>query len=286
MHRDEFHLTKMKNYKQMNASEKLVNQNNNDKFICVGLDTDFDKLPSHIKSSGNPVLNFNKAIIDSTSEYCAAYKINFAFYEKDGEEGLKILSATINYIPSNILIIADAKRGDIGNTSRMYAKAMFEHYNCDAVTLNPLMGRDSLEPFLDYSDKLNFILALTSNKGANDFEKLKLDNGMFLYQQIIEKVKEWNLNNNCGIVFGATNSEELKENINSFETLPVLLPGIGAQGGSLEDLLNSFNTANRKSFLINVSRGIIYKSNGEDFAEKARAEILRLNNEIVKMLNL
>lgn len=270
----------------MNAIEKLVNQNNNNKFVCVGLDTDFEKLPLHIKSSANPVLNFNKAIIDSTSEYCAAYKVNFAFYEKDGEEGLKILSETIRYIPSNILIIADAKRGDIGNTSRMYAKSVFEHYNCDAVTLNPLMGKDSLEPFLDYSDKLNFILALTSNKGANDFEKLKLDNGKFLYQQIIEKVKEWNLNNNCGIVFGATNSKELKENINSFGTLPVLLPGIGAQGGSLEDVLNSFISVDRKSFLINVSRGIIYKSSGADFAEKARGEILRLNNEIDKILNL
>jgi len=276
----------MRNYKQMNALEKLVNQNNNDKFICVGLDTDLDKLPLHIKSSANLMLNFNKAIIDSTSEYCAAYKINFAFYEKDGEEGLKVLSETINYIPSNILIIADAKRGDIGNTSRMYAKSVFEHYNCDAVTLNPLMGKDSLEPFLDYSDKLNFILALTSNKGANDFEKLKLDNGKFLYQQIIKKVKEWNLNSNCGIVFGATNSEELKENINSFETLPVLLPGIGAQGGSLEDVVNSFKSVNRKSFLINVSRGIIYKSSGEDFAEKAREEILSLNNKIDKILKL
>ena len=270
----------------MNAIEKLVNQNNDNKFICVGLDTDFEKLPLHIKSSTNPVLNFNKAIIDSTSEYCAAYKVNFAFYEKDGEEGLKILSETILYIPSNILIIADAKRGDIGNTSRMYAKSVFEHYNCDAVTLNPLMGKDSLEPFLDYTDKLNFILALTSNKGSNDFEKLKLDNGKLFYQQIIEKVKEWNLNNNCGIVFGATNSKELKENINSFGTLPVLLPGIGAQGGSLEDVLNSFKSVNRKSFLINVSRGIIYKSSGEDFAEKARKEILRLNVEVNKILNL
>ena len=270
----------------MNALEKLINQNIDKKFVCVGLDTEFEKLPSHIKSTANPVFTFNKAIIDSTSEYCAAYKINFAFYEKNGAEGLKILTETINYIPKNILIIADVKRGDIGNTSRMYAKSIFEYYNCDAVTLNPLMGGDSLEPFLDYSDKLNFILALTSNKGANDFEKLQLKNGKLLYQQMIEKVKEWNLNNNCGIVFGATNSKELKENINSFGTLPVLLPGIGAQGGSLEDVLNSFISANRKSFLINVSRGIIYKSSGEDFAVKAKAEILRLNNIISKIFKI
>jgi len=270
----------------MNALEKLIDQNNEDKFVCVGLDTEFEKLPLHIKSSSNPVLNFNKAIIDATSKYCAAYKINFAFYEKDGPEGLKILLETINYIPSKILIIADAKRGDIGNTSRMYAKSVFEHYNCDAVTLNPLMGWDSLEPFLDYRDRLNFILALTSNKGANDFEKLKLTNGMLLYQQIIGKVKDWNLKNNCGIVFGATNSKELNENINSFGNLPVLIPGIGAQGGSLEDVLKAFVSANRKSFLINVSRGIIYKSSGKDFAEKAKGEILRLNNEIDKLLQL
>ena len=275
----------MRNYKQMNALEKLINKNNNGKFVCVGLDTELEKLSLHIKSSSSPILNFNKAIIDATNEYCAAYKINFAFYERDGEQGSKILLETINYIPSNILIIADAKRGDIGNTSRMYAKSVFEYYNCDAVTLNPLMGWDSLEPFLDYKDQLNFILALTSNKGANDFEKLKLANGTLLYQQIIAKVKEWNLKNNCGIVFGATNSKELKDNINSFGTLPVLLPGIGAQGGSLEDVLNSFVSANRKSFLINVSRGIIYKSSGKDFAEQARGEILRLNNEIDKLLN-
>lgn len=269
----------------MSALEKLVNKNNKGKFICVGLDSDFDKLPSHLKSSENPVLNFNKAIIESTKDYCAAFKINFAFYEKDGENGLSTLRETINYIPSDILIIADAKRGDIGNTSKMYAKSVFEHYKCDSVTLNPLMGSDSLEPFLDYGDKLSFILALTSNPGSTDFEKLKLENGKFLYQQIIKKAIEWNSNNNCGIVFGATNSDELSKNINSFETLPVLLPGVGAQGGSLVDVVNAFKTANRKNYLINVSRGIIYKSSGEDFAERAMEEILRMNKEIYNILN-
>jgi orotidine-5'-phosphate decarboxylase len=268
----------------MNALEKLVNRNNSGKFICVGLDTDYERLPSHIKSSKNPVLNFNKAIIESTKDYCAAYKINFAFYEKEGEKGLRNLLETIECIPSDILVIADAKRGDIGNTSRMYAKSVFEHLKCDSITLNPLMGSDSLEPFLDYSDKLNFIIALTSNKGSADFEKLKLNSGKFLFQQIIEKVKEWDSNNNCGIVFGATNSKELNENINSFGTLPVLLPGVGVQGGSLVDVVNLFKSANRKNYLINVSRGIIYKSSDEDFAEKAMEEILRLNSEIMQIL--
>jgi orotidine-5'-phosphate decarboxylase len=264
----------------MSAQEKLVNLNNMGKFISVGLDTDSEKIPLLIKSTNNPVLEFNKAIIDSTSDYAAAYKINFAFYEKEGYKGLKVLSETIDYIPSNILTIADVKRGDIGNTSKMYATSVFEHFKCDAVTLNPLMGKDSLEHFLTYSDKLNFILALTSNKGADDFEKLTLANGKFLYQYVIEKVKEWNLNENCGIVFGATNSNELKENIELFGTLPVLLPGIGAQGGSLEDVVVTFNSAMKKNYLINVSRGIIYKSSGADFAEEATREIIRLNKKI------
>jgi len=260
----------------MNALEKLSTGNSQGKFICVGLDTDREKIPLHIKSA----LDFNKAIIDYTCDTAAAYKINFAFYEREGYEGLKILNETVKYIPSDILIIADAKRGDIGNTSEMYAKSIFEHYCCDAVTLNPLMGRDSLEPFLKYKDKLNYILALTSNKSADDFEKLELKNGRYLFQHIIEKVKEWNQWENCGVVFGATKIDELKENIKSFGSLPILLPGVGAQAGSLADVVHTFNSVNKRNFLVNVSRGIIYRSNGKDFAVKAKEELLRLNNEI------
>ena len=166
----------------------------------------------------------------------------------------------------------------------MYAKSIFEYYNFDAVTLNPLMGKDSLEPFLAYKDKLNFILALTSNKSAADFEKMKLDNGKFLYQYIIEKVVDWNTNNNCGLVFGATNSRELKDNIDSFGSLPVLLPGVGAQGGSIEDVITTFKSAGRNSFLINVSRGIIYSSSGNDFAEKASEELVNYNKKVDSIL--
>ena len=269
-----------------NALEKLLAQNKNGKFICVGLDTDIEKIPLCLRSTKDSILNFNRAIIDATYKQAAAFKINFAFYEKDGYEGMKNLSETIKHIPPDNLIIADVKRGDIGNTSQMYAKSVFEYYKCDAVTLNPLMGKDSLDPFLNHSNKLNFILALTSNKGANDFEKLQLENGKFLYQFIIEKVKEWNLNTNCGIVFGATKSIELENNMELIDDLPVLLPGVGAQGGSVEDVVNSFISAKRDGFLINISRGIIYKSGNEDFADQARVEITRVNEVITRCLNL
>jgi orotidine-5'-phosphate decarboxylase len=268
----------------MRSIDKLKNKNREGKFICVGLDSDISKIPPHLKSAPNPILKFNQAIINSTKSAAAAYKINFAFYEKDGDRGLGILAETLESIPNNILIIADAKRGDIGNTSLMYAKSIFDHYNFDSVTLNPLMGKDSLEPFLNYKDKLNFILTLTSNKSAADFEKLKLESGKYLYQYIIEKVVDWNSNNNCGLVFGATNSNELVENINSFGSLPVLLPGVGAQGGSLEDVIAAFETAGRNNFLINVSRGIIYSSGEEDFAEKAAEELLNYNKKIDSIL--
>jgi len=267
----------------MLAIDKLVTANNQNKFICVGLDTDTEKIPSFLRSSTNPILNFNKYIIDAVCEYAAAFKINFAFYEKYGSEGMKILEDTINYIPENILIIADAKRGDIGNTSSMYAKSIFEYYSCDAVTLNPLMGFDSLKPFLEYENKLNFILTLTSNPGASDFEKLKLNDGTYFYQEVIKKVHEWNSNNNCGIVFGATKNEELRENINLIGSLPVLLPGVGTQAGDLKDVIRSFKSNSRKLFLINVSRGLIYLSSGNDFAVKAKEELLRLNSEIVEL---
>ncbi|GBD88924.1 orotidine 5'-phosphate decarboxylase [bacterium BMS3Abin03] len=264
----------------MNAVEKLAAKNSVNKFICVGLDTDIEKIPRHLLTSKNPALEFNRAIITATYKHAAAYKVNFAFYEKDGVNGFKLLSDTLTLIPPDLPVIADVKRGDIGNTSGMYAKSVFDHFKFDAATLNPLMGKDSLQPFLNYKDKLNFILALTSNPGADDFEKLELNDGSFLYQKIIEKVNEWNDNNNCGIVFGATNSSELNENIKMFDRLAVLLPGVGAQGGSLPDVVNAFKKENRKNYLINVSRGIIYKSNGNDFAEQAEYELMRMNKQV------
>lgn len=268
----------------MNALQKLEKKNSEGRFICVGLDTDINKIPDHIKKDVNPVVSFNKAIIEATQDNAAAYKINFAFYEKDGVAGINNLEKTLSSIPEDILVIADAKRGDIGNSSMMYAKSIFESLSFDASTLNPLMGKDSLDPFLDYDEKLHFILSLTSNPGANDFEKLQLSDGTFLFQKIISKVLEWNDKKNCGIVFGATNTDELRENIKLFADLPVLLPGIGAQGGNLQDVIESFKTVERKNYLINISRGIIYKSNGDDFDRQAANELENFNNRISEIL--
>lgn len=267
----------------MTVQEKLIKKNQEGKFICVGLDTDQSKIPQHLQSNSNPVFTFNKEIIEATKNYAAAYKINFAFYEKDGAKGIEALEKTVSLIPEDMISIADAKRGDIGNTSVMYAKSIFNHFKFDSVTLNPYMGKDSLDPFLDYEDKINFILILTSNPGASDFEKLELKDGKFVYQRILEKINDWNYKNNCGIVFGATNLRELKNNIEYFGNLSVLLPGVGTQGGSLDEVVSIFKSEKRNNYLINSSRGIIYKSSGSDFAETACSEIKLLNEKVRKI---
>jgi orotidine-5'-phosphate decarboxylase len=264
----------------MTAREKIIRKNNEGKFICVGLDTDLSKVPSLLQKEKFPVLSFNKHIIEATKDLAAAYKINFAFYEKNGLKGIEELEKTIDLIPTDTLSIADAKRGDIGNTSQMYASSVYDYYKFDSITLHPYMGKDSLDPFLDYSSKLNFILVLTSNPGANDFEKLELKTGGYVYQEILKQINFWNEKKNCGIVFGATKIEELKNNIDNFGELTVLLPGVGAQGGSLEDVVKVFKDHKRKNYIVNVSRGIIYKSQGNDFAEAARNELQRLNEII------
>lgn len=268
----------------MTAQEKLKKQNENFKFICVGLDTDIQNNPSALKFVSDPLLEFNKRIIEATYEHAAAYKFNLAFYEKEGAQGLETLYESIRLVPNDILIIGDGKRGDIGNTSKKYAQMLFEEFNFDSATLNPYMGKDSLEPFLEYKTKLNFILTLTSNSGANDFEKLKLNDNSCLYQEVIRKVKSWNVNKNCGLVFGATKKEELIRDIKLFDDLPILLPGVGAQGGSLEDVVIIFKKHALSNFLVNVSRGIIYKSSDQDFADKAREELMMLNESIVTIM--
>ncbi|HVO74395.1 MAG TPA: orotidine-5'-phosphate decarboxylase [Ignavibacteriaceae bacterium] len=262
----------------MTALEKFKKKNSELKFICIGLDTDLGKIPIHLKSLPQPIYEFNKAIIEKTWRHAAAYKLNFGFYERYGAEGFEILEKTIKLIPEDILIIGDSKRGDIGSTSQMYAKAVFDYFKCDAVTLNPYMGEDSLLPFLIDPTRFNFILTLTSNPGSEDIQKLKLEDGSFLYQRIIRKARQWNKKNNCGIVFGATKVEELKENIQLIDELPVLLPGVGAQGGSFEDILAVFKKENKFNFLVNLSRSIIYKKSGLDFAEGAEEEIKKLNS--------
>ncbi|MCW9066290.1 MAG: orotidine-5'-phosphate decarboxylase [Ignavibacteriaceae bacterium] len=269
----------------MTAIQKLNSANESGKYICVGLDTDPMKLPPHLNSLKNPVVEFNKKIIESTKDAAAAYKLNLAFYESDGIGGLENLEETLSFIPENILTIADGKRGDIGNTSKLYARSIFVYFNFDSSTLNPYMGEDSLEPFLDYKEKMNFILALTSNSGSADFQKQQLINGNFLYQYVIQKIHNWNKNSNCGIVFGATNLNELKENLNLIEDLPMLIPGVGAQGGSLKDVTKTLFAAKKYSFLINVSRGIIQKSLGEDFEEAAKNELLSLNQTIAQLFD-
>lgn len=261
----------------MTAIEKIDISNNEGRFICVGLDTDVEKIPIHLKSFNDIIFEFNKQIIETTSENTAAYKFNLAFYESEGINGIKQLEKTLKLIPEGILTIGDAKRGDIGNTSKMYAKSLFEHFNFDATTLSPYMGYDSISPFLDYEDKLHFILALTSNQGADDFEKVTLEDGKKLYELVINKVNEWNTNQNCGIVFGATQINELEKNISTFEQLPVLVPGIGVQGGSLEDVIEQFSKRDQMRLLINVSRSIIYKDNTKNFAIAANDELKRLN---------
>ena len=269
----------------MIAIEKLKHRISRRLHVCVGLDTDFEKLPHNIKQSSSPILNFNKKIIDATYESAAAYKLNLAFYEKLGAEGFQILLKTVEYIPDELLVIGDAKRGDIGNTSRMYAEAIFNYFKFDAVTINPYMGYDSVQPFLEFKDKLSFILTLTSNKGANDFEKLRLEDGSFLYQSVINKVVEWNQDKNCGIVFGATNPDELIKAITILDQIPVLLPGIGAQGGDLEEVVTAFKNSNHTDFLINVSRSLIYVDNSDKFADAAAEKLMDYNRSIKKLLN-
>ncbi|MFA7290247.1 MAG: orotidine-5'-phosphate decarboxylase [Melioribacteraceae bacterium] len=269
----------------MKSKEKLSIAFEKNLHICIGLDTDINKIPEFLKSEKSPISIFNKMIIESTYEQAAAYKVNFAFYEQEGAKGYDLLEETKKYIPENVFTIADAKRGDIGNTSEMYAKAVFDLLNFDSITLHPYMGNDSLSPFLKYEDRLNFILALTSNKGAIDFEKLKLANGNLLYQEVIEKIKLWNMNKNLGLVFGATKLEELKENIERFGELPILLPGVGAQGGSLEDVVSIFHNSNNNRFLINISRGLIYVDSSREFINKVKSALNGFNSTIDRINN-
>jgi orotidine-5'-phosphate decarboxylase len=264
----------------MTASEKLGQRTDQGYNICVGLDTDINKLPDHFEKKPESLYLFNKDIIDATKDSAAAYKLNLAFYECHGTDGLEVMKKTIGHIPENILIIGDAKRGDIGNTSKMYADSLFDHFRFDASTLNPYMGYDSVSPFLAYENKINFILTLTSNKSAYEFEKQQLSEGMYLYQKVIEKVHDWNINKNCGIVFGATNSEELEENMDNIGDLPVLLPGVGAQGGSLDDVVRTFKLRSKSNYLINISRGLLYLDSSKSFTQKVKTAIDQINEEV------
>ncbi|QQS38088.1 MAG: orotidine-5'-phosphate decarboxylase [Ignavibacteriales bacterium] len=268
----------------MTAKEKLQSKNAEGKFICVGLDSDIEKIPEHLKQLDNPLLEFNKSIIDSTREHAAAYKLNFAFYERDGAKGFENLYQTIKHIPEDILIIGDAKRGDIGNTSQMYAKSSFEYFGCDACTVNPYMGEDSVAPFASFPDKLVFVLSLTSNPSSAEFEKQKLYDGTMLFQKVIQRIHKWGNTDSYGVVFGATNSKELKDNIGILKQLPLLIPGIGTQGGSLEDIVKILRFTEYPNYLLNISRSLIYKDSSENFAGAVTEEIIQLNRTIDRIM--
>lgn len=240
-------------------------------FLCVGLDTDIQKIPSFLLNDEDPIFAFNKQIIDHTAAYTVSYKPNIAFYEAHGLDGWKSLQKTIAYIKSNypeIFIIADAKRGDIGNTSSMYARAFFENLNCDSITVAPYMGSDSVTPFLGYDNKWVILLALTSNQGAFDFQFDKNEKGETLYQTVLKKSMEWGNKENMMYVVGATKAEMLKEIRAIIPDHFLLVPGVGAQGGSLEEVVKNGINSNC-GLLVNSSRGIIYADNTDKFAEVA-----------------
>lgn len=252
-------------------------------FLCIGLDTDITKIPNHLLDFEDPIFEFNKAIIDATKDFCVAYKPNTAFYECHGVKGWNSLEKTLNYIPASIFTIADAKRGDIGNTSSYYAKTFFEYYNFDSVTIAPYMGEDSVKPFLEFKNKWAIILALTSNKGALDFQTIKDIDGVELYKSVLEKTSQWGTPENTMYVVGATRAEQIGDVRKLVPNNFFLVPGVGAQGGSLEDVAN-FGWNNDCGLLVNSSRAVIYASNKIDFAEKAREEAKKIQHQMARII--
>ena len=270
------------------TTTQLIQQIQNKKsFLCIGLDVDLHKIPSHLLTTEDPIFEFNKAIIDATHDLCVSYKPNMAFYEAHWLKGWTSLQKTINYINENypdIFTIADAKRGDIGNTSTMYAKAFLEDLNFDSVTVAPYMGKDSVEPFLAFENKHTILLALTSNEGAFDFQTQNVGEEA-LYQKVIKTSKSWQNSQNLMYVVGATKAEYFAEIRKLVPNSFLLVPGVGAQGGSLSEVCQ-YGMNENVGLLINSSRAIIYASNGLDFAEKAREEALKLQQEMQEILKI
>ena len=257
----------------------LAASHRNDSLLCVGLDPDPGLMPEI------DILAFNKAIIDATADLVCAYKPNLAFYEALGIGGLKILQETVAYIPSHITIIGDGKRGDIGNTAKAYAKALFVTFGFDAATVSPYLGFDSVEPFIEYKDKGVFILCRTSNSGAVDFQSLVDSHGMPLYEAVARKAKEWNTRDNIGLVVGATYPEELKAIRQLCPEMSLLIPGIGAQGGDLASTVEYGIDAQGEKAIIAVSRQVLYASRGKDFAQAARSSAKELRDSINKLVS-
>ena len=251
-------------------------------FLCVGLDTDINKIPAHLKNEEDPIFAFNKAIIDATAPYCVAYKPNLAFYECYGLKGMLAFEKTIQYIKENHpnhFIIADAKRGDIGNTSKMYAQTFFEEYNLDSVTVAPYMGEDSVKPFLEYDGKWVILLALTSNKGSHDFQLTEDKQGERLFEKVLKKSLEWGTTENLMYVVGATQGKMFEDIRRMAPEHFLLVPGVGAQGGSLQEVCK-YGMIKDCGLLVNSSRGIIYASTDTDFAEVAAVKAKELQEEM------
>ena len=251
-------------------------------FLCVGLDSDINKIPAHLKNEDDPIFAFNKAIIDATAPYCVAYKPNLAFYECYGLKGMLAFEKTIQYIKEkhpNHFIIADAKRGDIGNTSKMYAQTFFEEYNLDSVTVAPYMGEDSVKPFLEYEGKWVILLALTSNKGSHDFQLTEDKQGERLFEKVLKKSQEWGTTENLMYVVGATQGKMFEDIRRIAPEHFLLVPGVGAQGGSLQEVCK-YGMTKDCGLLVNSSRGIIYASTGTDFAEVAAVKAKELQEEM------
>jgi orotidine-5'-phosphate decarboxylase len=275
-----------------NSLIQQIKQKNS--YLCVGLDTDITKIPKHLLQNKNAIVDFNKAIIDATKDYCVSYKMNTAFYEALGSKGWDAMEETVNYIPSTHLKIADAKRGDIGNTSSQYAKAFFETLKFDAITVAPYMGEDSIRPFLEYEDKWTIVLGLTSNKGAADFEMKQLvredtnqGNGHlrseYLYEHVLKTISQWGTKDNLMFVVGATQATELANIRTIISDNFLLVPGVGFQGGSLAET-SKYGMNKDCGLLVNASRAIIYAGSGENFAEEAKAIAQQYQTEMKSYL--
>jgi orotidine-5'-phosphate decarboxylase len=253
-------------------------------YLCIGLDTDLRKIPTHLHSAKDPVFEFNKQIIDATADFCVAYKPNTAFYEAMGPSGWETLQKTFEYIPDSFFKIADAKRGDIGNTSQLYAKAFFEHMHADAITVAPYMGQDSVSPFLAFDNKWVILLALTSNPGSSDFQMSRLQTQEYLFEKVISVSSQWADTSKLMYVVGATKAEQFKHIRNLIPEHFLLVPGVGAQGGDLQ-LLTQYGMNKQCGLLVNASRAIIYASDGKDFALHAAQEAKRMAQEMAIYLD-
>lgn len=268
----------------MNKEQLFQQIQNKRSYLCVGLDSDIKKIPQHLLKSEDPIFEFNKQIIDATIDHAVAYKPNIAFYEAEGSQGWESLQKTIEYLPKDVFTIADAKRGDIGNISSLYARAFFDKMNFDSVTVAPYMGEDSVKPFLEFKNKWVILLALTSNQGSNDFQREQLTSGDLLFEKVLKKSSEWGNSEELMYVVGATQTDMLAKIRQIIPDHFLLVPGVGAQGGSLEDV-SSAGMNSTCGLLVNSSRGIIYASQETDFARIAGQEAKKIQLEMDNYLN-